>query len=44
MDPIAKAYEEEILGIYRGKAKLLVSTLKGSEAAVLGAAALGWGD
>lgn len=44
MDPIAKAYEEEILGIYRGKAKLLVSTLNGSEAAVLGAAALGWGD
>ncbi|MDY6250136.1 MAG: ROK family protein [Bacteroidaceae bacterium] len=42
MDPIAKAYDEEILGIYKGKAKLLVSTLKGSEAAVLGASALGW--
>ena len=27
---------------YRGKAHLLVSSLNGSEAAVLGASALGW--
>ena len=44
MDPIEKAYNEEILNIYKGKAKILVSSLKGSEAAVLGASALGWED
>ena len=42
MDPIKKAYEENVLNIFRGKAKLLVSSLNGSEAAVLGASALGW--
>lgn len=42
MKPIRKAYDENILNIYKGKAKILVSSLKGSEAAVLGASALGW--
>lgn len=42
MAPIRKAYDENILNIFKGKAKLLVSTLKGAEAAVLGASALGW--
>ena len=42
MDPIAKAYEENSSMTYRGKAHLLVSSLNGSEAAVLGASALGW--
>ncbi len=42
MDPIQRAYDSEILNIYKGKAKFLVSSLKGSEAAVLGASALGW--
>lgn len=42
MDPIEKAYNDDILNIYKGQAKLLVSTLKGSEAGVLGASALGW--
>ncbi len=42
MDPIKKAYDEHILNIYKGKAQLLVSSLKGSEAAVLGASAIGW--
>lgn len=42
MNPIRKAYEENVLNIYQGKAKLLVSALNGSEAAVLGASALGW--
>lgn len=42
MNPIRKAYDENILNIFKGKAKLLVSTLKGAEAAVLGASALGW--
>ena len=42
MDPIRKAYDENVHNIFRGQAKLLVSSLKGAEAAVLGASALGW--
>jgi len=42
MKPLRKAYEENTLNIYKGKAKLLFSSLNGSEAAVLGASALGW--
>lgn len=42
MDPIKKAYEENVLNIFKGKAKLLVSGLDGSSAAVLGASAVGW--
>lgn len=42
MEPLRKAYDENVLKIFKVKAKLLVSTLKGSEAAVLGASALGW--
>ncbi len=42
MDPIKKAYEENVLNIFKGKAKFLVSGLDGSSAAVLGASAGGW--
>ncbi len=42
MNPIQKAMEENILNIYKGKTKLLVSELKDSDAAVLGASALAW--
>lgn len=42
MKPLREAYDENSLNIYKGKAKLLVSALSGSEAAVLGASALGW--
>ncbi|MBR1889061.1 MAG: ROK family protein [Alloprevotella sp.] len=42
MDPIQKAFDENSLFTFKGKAKLLVSALDGSEAAVLGASALGW--
>lgn len=42
MKPLRKAYEENTLNIFKGKAKLLFSSLNGSEAAVLGASALGW--
>ncbi len=42
MEPIRRAYDEHVLSVFRGQAKLLVSTLKGAEAAVLGASALGW--
>ena len=42
MDPIKKTYEENVLNIFKGKAKFLVSGLDGSSAAVLGASAVGW--
>lgn len=42
MNPIKKAYDENVLKIFKGKAKFLVSTLDGSSAAVLGASAVGW--
>lgn len=42
MDPLRKAYDENILSMYRGHAKLLLSGLNGASAAVLGASALGW--
>lgn len=42
MNPVKKSMEENLLNIYKGKTKLLVSELKDSDAAVLGASALGW--
>lgn len=42
MEPLKKAYDENVLKIFKGKAKFLVSTLDGSSAAVLGASAVGW--
>ena len=42
MNPIKEAYEENVLKIYTGKAKFLVSGLDGASAAVLGASAVGW--
>lgn len=42
MNPIQKALEDNVLNIYKGKTKLMVSELKDSDAAVLGASALGW--
>ncbi len=44
MKPLQKAYDEHVLSVYKGKAKLLLSGLKDSETAVLGASALGWGN
>lgn len=38
--PVREAFEESVLPIYKGKAKILVSQLKDSDAAILGAAAL----
>lgn len=40
--PVQKAIDANILNIFKGKAKLLPSELKDSDAAVLGASALGW--
>ncbi len=42
MKPISESMEANVLSIYKGKTKLLVSELKDSDAAVLGASALGW--
>lgn len=42
INPIQKAIDENILKIFEGKTKLLVSELKDADAAVLGASALGW--
>ena len=41
-DPIQKAFDANVLTIFKGKAKLLMSELKDADAAVLGASALGW--
>ena len=41
-DPIQKALDANVLTIFKGKAKLLMSELKDADAAVLGASALGW--
>lgn len=42
MKPIQESLDRNILGIFKGKTKLLLSELKESDAAVLGASALGW--
>ena len=42
MKPVKEALDKNILGCYRGKVKLLISELKESDAAILGASALGW--
>ena len=42
MNPIKEAYDKNVLKIFQGKAKFLVSGLEGSSAAVLGASAVGW--
>jgi glucokinase len=42
MNPIKEAYDRSVLKIFRGKAKFLVSPLMDTNAAVLGASALGW--
>ena len=41
MDPVKRAMDANMLKVYEGKTKLLVSQLKESDAAVLGASALG---
>ena len=42
LKPIEDAMEAHLLGIYKGKTKILVSELPESDAAVLGASALAW--
>ena len=42
MKPIEESYNAHVMGIFKNKAKFLVSGLMSSNAAVLGASALGW--
>ncbi len=42
MEPIKRAMEANMLKVFEGKTKVLFSQLKESDAAVLGASALGW--
>lgn len=42
MDPIKKAYDENVLFLYKNKAQMIVSELDDASAAILGASALGW--
>jgi glucokinase len=41
-DPIRKTVDANVMPIFKGKTKLLMSELKDADAAVLGASALGW--
>ena len=40
--PMEEAYNENVLSLYKGKAKFLKSGLDGAKAAVLGASAIAW--
>lgn len=42
LNPVKRSMEENVLKVFQGKTKLIVSELKESDAAVLGASALGW--
>ncbi|MDD7437472.1 MAG: ROK family protein [Bacteroidales bacterium] len=42
LEPVKRHMEQNLLNIYKDKVKILVSELKESDAAVLGASALGW--
>lgn len=42
LNPLVEAMEENLIPVWRGKIKVILSELDSSEAAVLGASALGW--
>lgn len=42
LKPLRNAMEKNMLNVFKGKAKVLLSELKEADAAVLGASALGW--
>ncbi|MDE6791614.1 MAG: ROK family protein [Muribaculaceae bacterium] len=42
MRPLKDAFESALMPVFRGKTKIILSELKESDAAVLGASALGW--
>lgn len=42
LKPLREEFEKQLMPIFRGKTKIILSELKESDAAVLGASALGW--
>lgn len=42
MNPLVESFEKNLFPAFKGKTKILISELKESDAAVLGASALGW--
>jgi glucokinase len=42
--PLRRYFEQDLLNVYRGKVKLLPSSLPEGKAAILGAAALIWNE
>ena len=40
MKPLLQSYDENVMAVFRGKAKFLISSLDGAGAAVLGASAI----
>lgn len=42
LKPLKETFEKSLMPIFRGKTKIILSELKESDAAVLGASALGW--
>jgi glucokinase len=42
MRPLKESMDRNTMTVFKGKVKLLLSELKESDAAVLGASALGW--
>ena len=44
LDPVVKAMNENVMGIWKNKVKVMFSDLKEADAAVLGASALAWGE
>ena len=42
LNPVKRSMEDNMLKVFQGKTKILVSQLKESDAAILGASALGW--
>lgn len=42
MAPLRESFEKNLFPIFKGKTKIIISELKESDAAVLGASALGW--
>ncbi|MDE5719260.1 MAG: hypothetical protein K2I34_00615, partial [Paramuribaculum sp.] len=42
LKPLREAMERNMLSIYKGKVKVLLSELREADAAILGASALGW--
>lgn len=44
LNPVQKAVDKNILNVFKGKTQILLSQLKDSDAAILGASALAWED